>query len=236
MAIRGNMEESKFFKNVWRFNALIIAVAGVLAVVVLLFAGYLIYNEQARTKYKNEIVNIDPETKIEEVFRLGRVKHVNGSQAVIVPLYSDQSFDLRYSGTKSTASTRNLLFSNMHNEESNWLLPTNDYLIPQYNLINKSNSYSSDEDIVTILYRIVVSDTNNDSRLTENDELSIHLSNPDGSEFTEILKNIDDVLGYELINQEALAIMFNRGGQGYTAYVSLKNFEVTKEIELPKIK
>ena len=229
------MEESKFFKNIWRFNALIIAVAGVLAVLVLLFTGYLIYKEQTRSKHKNEIVNIDPETNIAEVFRLGRVKHVKGSQSVIVPLYSDQNFDLRYSGGKSTSSTRNLLFSNMHTEVSKWLLPTNEFLIPQYSLINKSNSYSNEEDVITILYRVVKSDTNGDERLTENDELHISLSKPDGANFTEVLKGIDDVLGYELLNQKALAIMFNRGGQGFTAYVDLQNFKVIKEIELPKI-
>lgn len=229
------MEESKFFRNIWRFNAMIIAIAGMLAVAVLLFAGYLMFNEQTRTKHKNEIVNIDPETEIEETYRLGNINHVKGSQSVIVPLYSDQSFDLRYSGGKSTLSTRNLLFSNMHTEVSNWLLPTNNYLIPRYSLINESNSFSSDETIITILYRIVKSDTNNDSRLTENDELTISLSKPDGSDFTEVLKNIDDILGYELLNQNALSIMFNRKGQGYTAYINLKDFKVTKEIELPKI-
>lgn len=229
------MEELKFFRNIWRFNAMIIAIAGVLAVAVLLFTGYLMFNEQTRSKHKNEIVNIDPETGIEETFRLGNIDHVKGAQSVIVPLYSEQSFNLRYSGDKSTLSTRNLLFSNMHTEESNWLLPTNNYLIPRYSLINESNSYNSNEDIVTILYRIVKFDTNYDSRLTEKDELTISLSKPDGSSFTEVLKNIDDVLGYELLNQEALSIIFNRKGQGYTAYINLQDFKVTKEVELPKI-
>lgn len=229
------MEDSKLFKKIWRFNAIIIAAVGILAFFILLFAGYQIYKQQTRTKHRTEIVNVDPETKAKETYRLGEVKHVNGSQSVIVPLYSDQSFDLRYSGGKSTASTRNILFSNMHTETSKWLLPTNKYLIPRYRLINKSNSYNRDEDIVTILYHIIKEDTNNDSRLTENDEVTIAFSKPEGSEYTEVLKNIDKVLGYELLNNETIAIMFNRKGQGYTAYVNLLNFTVSKEIELPKV-
>lgn len=228
------MEESKVFKNIWRFNALIIAAAGCLAIVIMLFAGYMIYKDNTRTKHRNEIVNVDPETKVEETFRLGRIDHVKGSKTVIVPLYSDQSFNLKYSG-KSTASTRNLMFSNMHTELNKWLLPTNKYLIPRYNLINESNSYDKENDIITILYHIVKSDTNNDNRLTTNDALTIALSNPEGDNYKEVLSNVDSVLGYDLINTQAIAIMFNRNGQGYTAYINLTDFTVKKEIALPKI-
>jgi len=228
------MEESKFFKRVKRFNTVVIAIAGIVAVVMLMFASYFMFSDFTRIKHKHEMVNIDPETEVEETFRLGLMKHIKGSQSVIVPLYSKQNFDVRYSG-KSTQSTRNLLFTNMQTGLSNWLLSNNNYLIPQYNLINKSNSYKDDEDIVTILYRIVKSDTNKDSRLTENDNLSVSISKPDGTGFTEILGNIEEILGYDLINQEALAIMFYRSGRGYTAHVSLVDFKVTKEIELPQI-
>ncbi len=230
------MEENKIFKNIWRFNAIIISIAGILAIVVLIFASYLIFKETNRNKYRNEIVNVDPETNIKETFRLGRIEHIKGSESVIVPLYSDQTFDLNYSGSKSTASTRNLMFSNMRTETNRWLLPNNNYLISSHRLINESNSYDRDKDIITILYNIVKTDTNNDSRLTENDNLTIALSDPNGKNYTEVLLNVENVLGYDLINKQAIAIMFNRKGQGYTAYINLSNLKVTKEIELPKIK
>ena len=230
------MEESKLFKNIWRFNSIIIAVVGILAVIVLVFAIYMIYKETNRNRYRHEIVNIDSQTNIEENFRLGNVEYVKGSQSVIVPLYSVQNFSLKYSGSKSTTSTRNLLFSNMHSETNKWLLPTNDFLIASHRLINESNCYDTDKDIVTILYQIVKNDTNNDSRLTDNDKLTVAFSDPTGNNYTEVINNIDSVLGYDVLDKKAIAIMFNRDGQGYTVYIDLSNFAVKKEIALPKLK
>ena len=68
---------------------------------------------------------------------------------------------------------------------SKWLLPNNGFLISNYKLINESNPYEKD---------------------------------------------------YEVINRQTLVIVFNRNGQGYTAYIDLNNFNLAKEIALPKIK
>lgn len=229
------MEDKKIFKNIWRFNAVIIAIAGILGVIVLLFSSYLIYKDTTRDRYKREIVNIDTEASIEEKFRLGHLQAIKGSMSVIIPLYSEQSFSLNYSGYKATTSTRNILFSDLHNETNKWLLPHNKYLITEHKLINESNSYNSDENIVTILYKIVKNDTNNDSRLTENDKLIISLSEPDGNNYTEVLKNVDTIIGYELINKEVIAILYSREKQSFTAYIGLNGFKLKKEIKLPKL-
>jgi len=230
------MEESKVFRYLWRFNAIVIATAGFLAILALFFTVYMIYNDLNRNTHRNEIVNIDPDTNIEETFRLGRIEHVKGTQSIIVPLYSDQSFSLRYSGSKSTASTRNLLFSNMQNETNTWLLPNSDYLITSHRLINESNSYDKDKTVITIFYQIVKADTNNDSRLTGNDKLTLALSDPEGNNYTEIIMNVDQVLGYDVINKHAIAIIYSRENIGYAAYIDLTTFTTTKEIELPKLR
>lgn len=228
------MEDSKLFKNIWRFNAVIIALAGMLGVIVLLFSSYLIYQETTRDRFKREVVNVDTETNIKEKFRLGQLHPIKGSTSVLIPLYSDQSYTANYSGSKSTTSTRNILFSDLANETNTWLLPHKKFLISEYKLINESNSYSSDEDIITILYEIVKNDTNNDSRLTENDQLILSLSRPDGSNFTEVIKDIDTVIGYELISKEVLAILYSRKNQGFIAYIDLDGFKLKKDSELPK--
>jgi hypothetical protein len=229
------MEESKVFKNIWRFNSLIIAAVGILAIGVLLFVGYQIYKDTTKKRNRIDIVNIDPEKEINESFRLGRLQHVKGSEAVIVPLLSDQSFSLKYSGSKSTASTRNILFSNMRTENNHWLLPTNDYLISDYKLINESNSWNHDKDVITIFYYLIKEDTNEDKRLTSNDNLTLALSTPAGKGFTEVLVNIDEILGYDVIDEKSVAVIFNRDNQGYTAYINLTDFSLTKEVMLPKI-
>ena len=228
------MEKTKLFKNIWRFNALIIASAGLLAIVVLLFAAYMFYEDMNRNRHQNRIVNVDPETNIKEVFRLGRLQRIVGTQSVIIPLNAKQKYSISYSSGKSASSVRNILFSNMHAETSKWLLPNNQFLIANHRLLNEENSYGDGYNIVTILYDVVKSDTNNDSRLTTNDKLTIALSDPEGNNYTEVLDNVDEVLGYDVLNKQALAIVFNRGDQGYIAYVNLADFKIEKEVELPK--
>lgn len=228
------MEENKLFRGIWRFNAIVIAMVGVLAIAVLFFALYTIYKEWNRDRHRHDIVNIDSEANIKESFRLGRIVHVKGYSTVIIPLYSDQEFSHGYSGSKSTASTRNLLFSNIRTETNKWILPTNEFLIVDHQLINESNYYDETKDVITILYEIVKTDTNNDSRLTDNDKLTIAFSNPEGNNYTEVLTNIDELLGYEVIDQKLMAIVYSRANHSYTAYIDISNFSITKEVELPK--
>lgn len=49
------MEESRFFKFVWRFDAIVLMVAAVLAIGVLLFAGYHMFQDITRTRNTGNI-------------------------------------------------------------------------------------------------------------------------------------------------------------------------------------
>lgn len=230
------MEESKLFKSLWRFNSIVIAAAGVFALIaVLITIGVLVY-EFSGTRHRNEVVNIDPEMEKKESFRLGSVQQVEGSDSVIVPLYTKQTFSQMYSsGSKSSNAMRNILFSNMRAETNAWLLPSNKFLITQHILMG--NRYRADrrEDVVSIFYHIVKRDTNGDKNLTSHDKLTLALSTPEGERYTEVIDNVDDVLGYDLLDKDAIAVMFNRDEQGYIAYIDLSDFSVKKEIELPKV-
>lgn len=229
------MEESKLFKNIWRFNAIVIALAGSLAVIVLLFFISIMYQDNNRRQYRTETVNIDSEANIQELFRLGKVIPIKGSNSIMFPLYSDQKFPLGYSRSKSTNSTRNILFSNLLTKKSHWLLPNNSFLISHHKLLNESNTYSSDQDIVAIIYHIVKADTNGDERLTKNDLITVALTDIEGANYTEILPDIQELLGYKIINKDSIAISFNRDEQGYIYYIDMNTYKITEEIMLPKI-
>jgi hypothetical protein len=229
------MEESKTFRNIWRFNAIIIAIAGVLAIIVLSLAAILLFKENTRNHRTNEIVNLNPKTNIKEIFQLGNIEHVQGYSSVIIPLNSDQDFNLGYSGSKSSVSTRNLLFTNLNLGTSHWLFSNNGYLISSHRLIRNSDSYNEDKPVLCILYYIVKSDTNGDMKLTESDDLTIAISKPDGTNYQEILSDVKDVLGYEVLGQETIAILFARNQKSYIQYVNIADLKTTKQIELPKL-
>lgn len=229
------MEENRLFKIIWRFNALVISAVGILALLVLMYAAYHIYKDATKTKNRIDIVNVNSEEEVKESFRLGRLRHISGTESSMLPLMSDQSFSLNYSGNKSTASTRNILFSNIRTSSNHWLLPTNDFLITEYKMVNENNDWDSDKNVITIFYYLVKEDSNNDKRLTSEDNLTLALSSPDGKIYKEVLSNVDSILGYELIDTSTVAVVFNRNNLGYVSYISLVDFSVTKEIALPSI-
>jgi len=229
------MEDSKLIKTIWRFNAYVIALAGILAIGVFSFASYQLFKDITRDRHTTEIVNIDPETKIEEKLELGAMERIAGSKSIMVPLNLEQEYDLLYSG-KQTRSIRNFLFSNFTQKKNHWLLETNSYLISYYQQLRRGARYENDTDILAIAYEIIKSDTNKDKRLTSSDLLTISLTTPEGERYTELLIDVEHVNGYEVIDEQALAILYKRGGQTYIAHVSLKEFKITSEIELSKIK
>lgn len=230
------MENSKLFQNIWRFNAVVIATAGVLAIIGLVFGIFVVYKQATRDRHTSDIVNIDPNTNIEQRFRFGRMQHIKGSKSVLVPLYSDQKFSIGVSSNKSSASTRNLLFINLHTEANKWLFPNNDFLIVTHQMIRKTgNYYDENEDVVANLYHIVKTDSNNDSRLTDSDKFTLALSNPYGENYAEVLHDIDHALNYELLDKNTIAFMYDRNTRYSIAYISLKDFSIIKQIELAQI-
>jgi len=228
------MEENKYFRLIWRFNGLIIMCAGVLAIGVLAFAGYNIFKETTRERNIQNIVNVQEENNIEEKWQLGHMTNIKGSQYIMIPLNSNQSYAQSYY-SKSSSSARNYLFIDSHRNEKHWLFKTNQYLIADTDLLSE-NEYGSDKrDVRAILYKIVKEDTNNDKRLTDKDLQTVGLSFPNGKGYKEILNGIDLFIGHRLIDKNTLLIVFQRKGVGFSANVNLSDFTISNETELPKV-
>jgi hypothetical protein len=228
------MEESRFFKFIWRFNGLVIMVAGVLAIGVLAFAGYKIVGDATRERSTHNIVNVQVDKTIEEKWKLGYMSHIQGSSYVMIALNSDQSYAQSYY-SKSTSSARNYLFINGQNNERTWLFETNQYLVTDTDILSVKESGSNEQKVEAILYRVVKKDTNNDHRLTDDDLLSIGLSLPSGKGYKELLDGIEVFVGQNHIEKNKVLVVFQKGGVGYSANINLKEFAVSNITQLPKV-
>ena len=229
------MEESKFFRFVWRFNGLILMVAGVLSICVLVFAGYNIIKKGVnRGKTNRNIVNVQEKNSVDEKWKLGYMSSIQGSPYVMIPLNSDKSYAQSYY-SKSSTSVRNYLFINSQNNEKHWLFGTNQYLIADTDLLSEKKYRADERKVRAILYKIAKRDTNSDQRLTNNDLQTVALSLPSGKGYKEILDGIDLFVGQRLIDKDTLLIVFQREGIGFSANVDLSGFIVSNETELPKV-
>ncbi len=228
------MKESKFFKFVWRLNGLILMIAGILAIGVLVFAGYKIITDITRERNTHNIVNVQDEDDIKEKWQLGNMSDIEGSPWIMIPLNSNQSYAQSYY-SKSSSSVRNYLFINSQNNEKHWLFNTNEYLILEAELLSKNEYESNERNILAILYKVVKSDSDSDKRLTNKDLQTISISLPNGIGYKEILNGVDNFIGKKIVNEKSLLLLFQKEGIGYSANVNLTKFTVSNKTELPKV-
>lgn len=227
------MEENKFFKLIWRFNGLVISVAGVLAIGVLLFAAYKLFQDVTRERTTRSIVNIEENSEIKENWRLGQFSEINDNKILMIPLHSDQSFDRAYF-SKSSNSTRNYLFINTETSQEKWLFDHTNYLIERSDKLRRGD-YNSKEPIIAILYQLVKLDSDHDNRLSSADLTTIAITKPDGSGYKELIKEVELVVDHTLLNEKELFLIYQKSGVSYSAILNLENMELTKTRVLSKV-
>ncbi|MGK7875737.1 MAG: hypothetical protein AB4426_21300 [Xenococcaceae cyanobacterium] len=228
------MEENKIFRFVWRFNAIVIMLAGLLAIAVLGFAAIQIFKETMRERQRSNIVNLSDSSEVKEEWELGNLREIEGTPYLMLPLYSDQSYAQSYY-SKSARSTRNYLFFDAETEERRWLFANNNYLIARDSFISETDYRSKSKTVQAILYNIIKEDTNGDKRLTDDDLITIALTKPNGYNYKELLSGLDSLLGYKVLNGDRILILYQRDGIAYSAKVSLSNFALSNQVQLPKV-
>jgi hypothetical protein len=229
------MTKRKLFRYLWNFNAVAIAVASLLAIFLLLLGLYFSLEDYGRGERGVVLGPSDGKTAAPaEDFRLGSLETIRGSEAVVIPLYSEYGSG-SFSSSGSSASTRNLLFVDMTAETSFWLFPDNDTLIWHYDPLEEPDRAYNEADVAAIYYRIMKDDTNRDGVLDEEDRVVVALSAPDGRNYTEILGEADDVLGYELASKDELLVLYEQAGSVFAARYSLTSFRLLSRAELAQV-
>lgn len=229
------MEEIKFFKYIWRVNGIILLIAGILAIGVLTFAGYKIYSETIRDRNTRNIVNIQEESEIKEVWRLGYMSQIPGTPCVMVALNSDQHYSQSYY-SKSASSARNYLFINSKNNEQFWLFGNNNYLITDTDILSEHGHGKEERNTRAILYQVVKEDTDEDNRLTSKDFKTISISRSNGSGYKELIQGVDVFVGHRTVDENTLLVVYQKQGVGYSAKISLSELILSNEQELPKVR
>jgi len=237
------MQENRFFKWVWRLNALFILL--LVAFLAIFFLSEIFSNLIRRKSDEEIIINVADDPKGKEKWMLGRSTHINGSDFIIVPLVSenkdvetsDRSMILSgsyASGPRNLA--KNILFINVTENESFWLFDDNEQLIldtQQFPYSNQSISESNKTRI--IFYEIVRKDSNNDGTLNSDDKSSLASSNPDGSAYQIIIDEFDRIITKSLAGSDKVLIVYQNDGVGYSIQFQLFPFKPLSLKELPKV-
>ncbi len=161
---------------------------------------------------------------------------------VSAPASRDSSFNplewINNSGYSSYSSgTYNYVFFNLETETYKRLLPTNEYVIYQTSgfpafQYDPANPEKTAPPVEWWLFSIVKKDTNKDGYLDFKDKLTISLSDVSGGGYTELVENVDAVLGQVYKDSSAMFIMYNAGQKNYIAKINLSTREVLTTTEM----
>ena len=227
------MKRNKIFRIIWKIDSILILVVSLVVLVILGYAGYRIYQEVFRSREVSSIVNIESNTRISSEWKLGTFNRVEGTDYLMAPVYSAQTFQASYY-EKGTSAVRNYLFVNAVDKSSRWLVPHNNYLfLASDKTWHSPNSGSSV--VKWLRYEVVKSDTNQDGRLTSEDQRTIGISDPTGERYVELISDVDRILGYEMRDENNLLIFYRIDTKNFVAEINIPDRSITVTEELPEI-
>ncbi len=229
------MRTNKIFRWIWRFNALMFSISGLIFVSVAAVALYPSVKDFLLGKpiyHASDMVNIEENAKIDSEWKLGGFSQISNTNFMMSPVHSKQEFDIGYSG-KEASATRNYFFLNFADKTTRWLVPTNKYLFVNDGEIKESKDNTSK--VLAMRYKLVKEDTNGDGRLTSTDKQTFAISEIDGSNFTELIEGIDESLGEEHPTPDSLLLFYRSNSKNFLAEIKISEKKIIQIKELPKI-
>lgn len=180
------MEQSRFFKFIWRANGILIFSTALLLLGLLLFVTFetLIPTFQdtpppaaVATEGKDEPSDIEMKLRFES--------SQFAEKYVFVNLYAE--YDQKGLKSYTRNETRNVGIHNLKNNKTNWLFPNNNQHVDQKSRIIKTLIDATDEETsVTTGHFLVTSTTSRDGKLIKD----IWVSSVDGSEVQKLLSDV----------------------------------------------
>ncbi len=227
------MELTRYERIVWKLNALIILVAGSMALFVLAVAGFRLLQDLLRTRHVSSVVNITPETRAAERLMLGQFSRIEGTDWLSAPLNGAQEFNQSYY-EKSGSSVRNYLFFNANSKKSHWLINGNSSLVTaDYSLFSAPSAAYGNRTTVAHLYVVVNRDSNGDSRLSSADQLTVLFAPVGATTPLESLSLSGDILGVTQISPEEALVTYRSGGDYFVTSLSVATGKVISKTQLP---
>lgn len=227
-------DNNRFFRLVWRINALAIACLVVLLGLLGLYQLTYFFKWQTRDRQVTDLVAVAPQTVRQEESRLGQPNKIAGTQIVRIPLYLEQKTDDVYFSKGSSGNIVNELFVDSSTGKSKWLFKGTSRLVLNQNHI--LSQLKSEQPLVTsILYTLVEKDSNGDGTLSHKDQVTVGYSSLDGTVFTPLMDNVEKLYATEQVSDDRLLIIYSRNGETRAITYSVPSYTTVVDNALPKL-
>jgi hypothetical protein len=226
------MDNNRFFRWIWRFNALALALVltiGAFALVNLLTPNspYRSANDDSplpppRAELELTLLNA-PAAPGFKIFRYGE-KSAHGGSSLSSP-----PFD----------RILNYLFYNAKDGTSHWLLPSNNQALSTPAFIWDDGSTTGNDDTTRYSYQqpgagrlvrvIIFTSLPLDGKPRR---AELYASHPDGTGLTKLIADADYAPRFTTIDKDTIVIASERGGRAYATTVALTDFKQLRETNL----
>ncbi len=236
------MKSRRIFHYIWRVNAVIILMAGLLAILSLSASAIYVIVQATRTRGVDSVINIAKNEQVKAKTEIGTFTTIAGSEILQSPLYLIQDYEYR-AGSKESSSIQNYMFFDPNQKRSYWLRPKNEGLFLSAialaangtpivnNPIVNSNTEEKQVPIVAFLYVLVDKDTNNDKRINDSDQKQIAISNAAGTNFKVLVDQVDRFNGYSAIKNNRLSVLYTSSNKLKVAEIDLRSQEIISNSE-----
>ncbi len=206
------MRTPKFFRIVWRVDAVLVLLVGIGLVVLLIVWVIELGSDffEPSPSRSRDVVKVEGESGLQSSFRMGSFEEVGSSAVFWAPLHSVQESSGRTGSWKSTA-TRNYYFHDAHERVGRWLVDGNDLLFTSNRRVWSRGEYDDSGSVLGVLYEVVESDTNGDGELTEDDVTSLAFSDARGRGYTVATQGIEGISDYSVLSDSVVVVLCRTG-------------------------
>ena len=231
---------NRFFRQIWRFNAVAIMLTTVMAIPILGFLSIAVYYKA--TDGRGVRLNPGRCLPSRTNWKFGKMESIGGTSYVAIPLYSAKT-DTDSSAEDDDKLTRNMLFIDTKGSDRHWLFDKDEYLIAEYSCITEGPEWKEDSVVKAILYS--VRKNHHDCGALDSiraylklgpPKVFIALSTPTGQNYKVILPGVDKLLGHKLVDGDSIILLYEKYNAAYSASVRLSDFSIIGQSTLPRIK
>jgi hypothetical protein len=214
----------RWFRTMWRVNAIVILAAGLLVCVAAVVVMLATVRELARERVTHDSARLEPEVVKGEVFELGNMARLRGTPVLLLELTSRQQYSTgAYS--KEATSVRNLLFFDSETSKSSWLFTQYGLLAGIKPLAERGDDQAR---IRWLMLEVISQDTNRDGRLSLQDAHTLGVVDADGQNYKDLVQNVERVIGVEFLSDTAVDVAFSAVDADYIAEIDLPRREVRR--------
>ncbi len=216
------------FTNRWLF-----LIIGLIVLVVFGFGGYQLGRFFLREPTAGSVANKKPQKDNKVKISLGNFQELEGTPYLMAPVNSQPNYR-QDSSEKKALTIRNYLFVNANDKSAKRLVPGNDFLFVN---AQKVVLERRDDQIVRgMWYEVVKADSNKDKILDNRDNKTIAVSDVSGNDYTEVIDEVDKLLGSHQKNSTTLLVFYELDGREYIGEIDILKRVLVENQVLPSVR